>query len=135
MQILLIPPADLRRVWPTVREGLALMPAEDWIPEDVYHLIKTGDSALYMGHGDAGYLGFFVLRRLVGEFDGSVSLHCWLAYNAGDADVFMAAESMVRQIAQQAGASRITFGSPRKGWGKRYPLVTATYSVPLENPL
>lgn len=132
MEIVLIPPADLRRVWPKVREGLDLMPAEDWIPEDVFHLIKSGDSALYVGHNESGYAGFFVLRRLVGEFDGSVALHCWLAHNVGDADVFAAAESYIRDVARNMGAVRITFGSPRKGWGKRYPLVTATYSVPME---
>ena len=67
----LIRPADLRRVWAGVRAGLDAMPPEDWIAEDVYHAIKSGESALYVARGGGG---FVVFRRLVAEFSGTVSL-------------------------------------------------------------
>ena len=130
MDFTLIAPAGLRDIWPRIREGLDLMPPEDWIPEDVYHLVKSGDSALYIGTNEHGYAGFIVLRMLRAEFSGEPRLHCWLAHNVGDADVFAEAENFVKQTAANAGAKRITFGSPRKGWAKRYPLITATYEVP-----
>src|SRR5690606_25759718 len=125
----LIHPANLRRVWPQVRAGLDTMPSDDWIAEDVYHAIKTGDAALYVADG-----AFFVLRRIVAEFSGNVSCHVWLAYNASGADTYDAATDLVRVVAKQMGATRITFGSPRPGWAKRFPLVEATYQIPMEAP-
>lgn len=73
--------------------------------------------------------GFIVLQRRETEFTGLPILHVWLAYNAGDRDVFQAGEATIRQAAAQMGADRITFGSPRLGWSRRYPLVTATYAL------
>jgi hypothetical protein len=65
------------------------------------------------------------------EFSGQQSLHVWIAHNAGDADVLEAGISLLRQMANHAGAARITFGSPRKGWAKKFPMIHATYEVPL----
>jgi len=132
MDITLIHPDGLRAVWPTVRAGLETMPKDDWIPEDVFHAVKSGAAALYYGTGDKGYCGFFVLQRLLGEFSRDPILHCWLAYNHGDASVYEAAEEFMRSHAKQIGAKRLTFGSPRPGWGKRFPCLTATYEIPLE---
>lgn len=133
MDFILIQPDNLRSVWPQVREGLDKLPPEDWIAEDVYHLVKAGQAALYIAVTDEGIAGFFVLRRLVAEFSKEPQLHVWIGYNAGDADVFTAAEGFIRHLAQQSGAKRITFASPRKGWMRRYPLIEATYEVPMES--
>lgn len=122
-------PAALRSIWDKVKEGLAQMPPEDWIPEDVYWHIKTGQAALYVATDGAEFGGFLVLQRRETEFTGLPILHVWLAYNAGGADVFEAGEATIRQAATQMGAHRITFGSPRRGWSRRYPLVTATYAL------
>lgn len=130
----LIHPAQLRTVWAQVKAGLATMPPADWIAEDVYHAIKSGESALYCFTQDGAFAGFVVLRRIVAEFSGDVACHVWLAYSASDADAYTAAESFIKESAKRMGASRITFSSPRFGWAKRYPFVEATYQIPLEAP-
>lgn len=126
----LIHPNDLRRVWGEVRKGLDTMPDADWIAEDVYHAIKSGDSALYVFTQAGQFAGFVVLRRQVAEFSGEVACHIWLAYSASDADAYQAAEGFIKSSAKHMGASRITFCSPRKGWAKRYPLKTSHYEIP-----
>lgn len=126
---------DLRKVWDDVRAGLATMPPEDWIAEDVYHAIKSGESALYVSYEAGTFEGFVVLRRLVSEFAGIVSCHIWLAYNASGQDAYDAAMGLYRTVAKQMGASRITFSSPRPGWAKRFQPLSTTYEIPLEaNP-
>ena len=133
MHFELIRPGDLRAVWADVRAGLDAMPAEDWIAEDVFHAIRSGESALYVGRGEAGeFVGFVVLRRLVAEFSGTVSCHVWLAFNAGGVGEYDAALQLYQQTARQMGATRITFASPRPGWAKRYRPVSTTYEIPLE---
>ena len=64
------------------------------------------------------------------EFSGKPALHVWIAHSVGG-DVFEAGLPMLRDMAKHAGAARITFGSTRPGWAKRFPLVTATYEVPI----
>lgn len=113
-----------------VRAGLDAMPPEDWIAEDVYHAIKSGESALYVVRGGGG---FVVFRRLVAEFSGTVDCHVWLAYNAGSVAEYDAALRLYQHVARQMGASRITFASPRPGWAKRFQVVTTTYSIPVES--
>lgn len=127
----LIHPANLRAVWPDVKRGLESMPDDDWIPEDVYHAVSAGGAALYVFNEGESFAGFVVLRRLVAEFSGEVQCHIWLAYSESDRDAYSAAESFIKDSAKHMGASRITFSSPRKGWAKRYPLLSATYEIPL----
>lgn len=127
----LIHPTQLRGVWPKIRAGLEAMPPDDWIAEDVYHAIKSGESALHVFTEAGQFAGFLVLRRLVAEFSGEVSCHIWLAYSVSHADAYLAAESFIKESAKRMGASRITFSSPRKGWAKRYPLASCTYEIPL----
>lgn len=134
MDFTLIQPAGLRAAWPRVRESLDAVlakAADDWIPEDVYHSLKCGDAACHIATNDTGYAGILVTTLARAEFSGTPALHVWIAHNAGNADVFEAGLGLLRQMARKAGASRITFGSPRLGWAKRFPLVSATYEVPL----
>ena len=65
------------------------------------------------------------------EFSGTPSLHVWIVHNAGTPDVMDAGLPLLKQLAQRAGAARITFGSPRPGWAKRFPMISATYEVAL----
>lgn len=127
----LIAPAQLRSVWLDVKRGLESMPAEDWIAEDVYHAIASGDAALYVFRESGTFAGFVVLRRLTAEFSGEIHCHIWLAYSESTRDAYSAAESFIKESAKHMGASRITFSSPRTGWAKRYPLLSATYEIPL----
>ena len=132
MDSILIHPDSLRAVWPDVRAGLETMPKDDWIVEDVYHAIKSGAAALYIGQNDSGFCGFLVLQKLLGEFSRDPILHCWLAYNHGEGEIYDKALEFLKSQARQMGAKRLTFGSPRPGWGKRYACTTATYEIPLE---
>ena len=131
MDIYLIQPKDLRHVWDDVKAGLAEMPESDWIPEDVYHAIKSGQVALHIGVTPEGFAGFMVLKPSQTEFSGKPTLHVWLVYNTAGADMMAAGEQLIRETARKMGAQKITFGSPRKGWAKRYNLVEATYEMPL----
>lgn len=65
------------------------------------------------------------------EFSGYPALHVWIAHNEGDTDVMEQGLELLRAMARQAGVSKITFGSPRVGWSKKYKLVSATYEVEL----
>jgi len=130
MDFALIPPNALRGVWDFVKQGLASMPAEDWIAEDVYHAIKSGDAALHLAIDDTGPCGFLVLQKRTTEFTHETFLHVWLAYNHGERDVIEAGEQLLHAVAQHMNASRIRFGSPRKGWAKRYTPVSTTYEIP-----
>ena len=38
---------------------------------------------------------------------------------------------LLRAAAARGGFTRITFGSSRKGWAKRFPLISATYEITL----
>ena len=121
----LIHPDRLRDVWPQVKAGLATMPADDWIPEDVYHAIRSGTAALHL-FGES----FIVFQQDRTEYTRLPVLHIWLAYNAHGQDVIAAGESLIRATAERMGAHRITLSSPRLGWSKRYPLISATYGIP-----
>ena len=133
MAIELIHPASLRSVWPAVRAGLDTLPPEEWIAEDVFHAIKSGDSALYVDRIDGAVVGFVVLRRLVDEFSGRVSCHVWIAHNAAGQETYDGALDLYQHVARQMGADRITFASPRPGWAKRYQPITTTYEIPMES--
>lgn len=133
MDLVLVTPADLRAHWPRISESLAVITAkapQDWIAEDVYHAIKAGTSACHVGVVDGEYAGVMVTMVTRAQYSGTPSLHVWIVHNAGAPDVMDAALPMLKQMAQRAGAARITFGSPRLGWSKRYPLITATYEMP-----
>lgn len=82
-----------------------------------------------MALGDGGFAGLMVTAMARAEFSGKAALHVWIAHNEGDADVIEAGLEMLRNTALKAGIPRITFGSPRLGWSKRYKLVSATYEI------
>lgn len=133
MDFILIHPDGLRSVWPDVRTGLAKMPPEDWIAEDVYHAIKAGAAALYLAVGDAGFAGFMVLERTTADYSREPALHCWLAYNHEDQVPHQLVLDFLRSQAAQMGVKRITFASPRPGWAKRFKCLSAVYEIPLED--
>lgn len=135
MELTLVTPQGLRAAWPLILPSLQAVQAkaaDDWIPEDVYHAIKAGDAACHVGTDATGYCGILITTRTIAEFSGTPALHVWIVHNTGGADVLEAGLPLLRQMARRAGAARITFGSPRPGWGKRFPLISATYEIPLE---
>lgn len=135
MDFILVTPDTLRAHWPAIAPSLDAVRAkapEDWIPEDVYHAIKSGLVACHLLVKQGQYAGLLVIRIEKAEFSGAPSLHVWIAHNAGDSDVFEAGEGLIKETAQRMGVSTITFGSPRPGWAKRYRLVSATYEIDQE---
>ena len=115
---------DIRADWPRIKAGLDAVQAkspEDWIAEDVYHAIKCGDAAAYLSDD-----GLLIVQRLLTDFTRQPYLHVWIA----EGDMTDAALDFLRTVAKAAGCPRITFGSTRLGWTKRFPLVSATFEVP-----
>ena len=132
MNLTLIHPNDLRQHWPKILSSLCavrLKAQDDWIAEDVYHAIKSGNAACHVAD-DNGYAGVLITTLTSAEFSGDKALHVWIAHSTGG-DVFEQGLPMLRDMAKRAGVSRITFGSPRPGWAKRFPLISATYEVPI----
>lgn len=105
----------------------------EWIPEDVYHELRSGSAACHIATDANGYAGCMVTQRVTDPYSGVQSLHVWIAHNVGDADVLDAGLGLLRETARKGGFARITFGSPRPGWAKRFPLLSATYEIPMEN--
>lgn len=120
---------DIRGEWPRIRSGLDAVLAkcrEDWIPEDVYHALKSGNAACYTNEA-----GILIVTRPLNEFTQRPELHVWITHNEGAADVLEEGIEFLREQARHIGATRITFASPRLGWSKRFPMINATYEVPL----
>ncbi len=133
MNLVLIQPKGLRDVWPRILGSLCAVRTkaqDDWIPEDVYYAIKSGDAACHMAVDDQGYAGCLITTLTRAEFSNAPALHVWIAHSVGG-DVFEAGLPMLRDMAQKANLPRITFGSARPGWAKRFPMINATYEVPL----
>lgn len=132
MDYLLVTPADLRAHWPQISTSLDAVLArgdQDWIKEDVYAALRTGQSACHMAFNDQGFAGLMITNPVRTEFSGQTNLHVWIAHNEGKDDVIELGMSLLRQMAQKGGFSKITFASARLGWARRHKLVTAVYEV------
>ena len=111
----IVPPAEVKDYWPKIRPELEKMQGTDgWIPEDVYMFLVGNHATLYVN--DVEWQGFVILQLLPNYSEKR--LHMWIAAGWGD---MMAYRDEVIEIAKQAGAKRITFESPRKGWEKAGP--------------
>lgn len=134
MHFLLVHPDALRNHWPLIRSSLEAVQGkcpEDWIAEDVYHAIKSGSACCHVAIGDQGYAGCIITTMKQTEFTREPVLHIWITHSMADQDAFTEGLDLIRQMARKAGATRITFGSPRMGWAKKFKLVSATYEVSL----
>ncbi len=126
----LVHPSQLRKVWPIIRCGLedvARKNEVDWIPEDVYHSVKSGVAAVHLAESGS----FLVTCLNRNQYTNDPELHIWIARNVGGSDVITEGLELLRAMATNAGARRITFDSPRNGWERRYNRITAVYEVPL----
>lgn len=113
-----VAPIAIRQHWQMVRKGLEEVLAKGggtWIPEDVYHYIKSGRAHLHMSDL-GGYTSGFVVLEPVEDHDG-MSLHIWAAWSKeGDATETHMPE--LQEYAANINAKRITFSSVRAGWGR-----------------
>lgn len=133
MELVFIHPNELRAHWPVVSAALddvISASSPDWIKEDVYHRIKT-DARAHLIYDAGQYRAMFILTRETEEYSGNASVHIWIAHNSGDPAAYEFGLDAIKKIAVSLGATRLTLESPRPGWGKRFPLVSATYEVPL----
>ena len=115
---------ELHSCWGWVRDGLQKVidkTGDDWLPEDVYHELKSGASFLYLIYADADRIGFAVLQK-------------WDRYHAG-ARLFVRAlwaeprqlvkrrdefYEALKALARQTGCVALRMTSPRRweldGW-------------------
>ena len=136
MELILVKPAELRAYWPEISTALDSVieaTGPDWIKEDVYHQIASGNAYGHLVYELGQYRCMFILTQPSEEFSGERCLHIWIAENAlsGTDESFEFGLSAIKRIAQQLRAPKLTLESPRKGWAKRFKLVSATYEVPL----
>lgn len=112
-KLIAIPPADLAQVWPSIREEVASVEAPDgFIPEDAYAMCKANEATLFTLAVDGGHVGWMILRKL------GTDLHIWMLYARPGFDPMTVFRADLMQIARDAGASKLTFGSSRRGWEK-----------------
>lgn len=113
-----IEPKQLAGEWERVRAGLVEVKKatnDDWLPEDVYMAIRTGQAVLYLGTGDAGeYLGFLVLRLVAATH--STKMEIWCAYAVPGVSVMRRFLPHIKAVARNAGVSGILFSSARQEW-------------------
>lgn len=118
-----VPPEQLLAEWERVRAGLLAVQehsADDWLPEDIYMSLKTGNASLHVAEDGSDYLGFLILQ-LLPTFH-SKKLHVWCAYANDGKPLLRVFLRTLRDLAANAGATKITFSSPRDEWlsvGKR----------------
>ncbi len=134
MELVFAHPNELRAHWPAISAALDSVidsTSPDWIKEDVYHRIKTDSARANLIYDGGRYQAMFILTNEREEYSGKPSMHIWIAHCIGGAPAYDFGLDAIKQIARSLGASRLTLESPRPGWGKRFPLVSATYEVPL----
>lgn len=136
MNFVLVTPDALRAHWPRIKTSLEAVrgkaEAEDWIDEDVYHEIKAGEAACHLAVNDQGFAGILITKLIQAEYSREPVFHVWIAHNLGDSSVIDDGIDLLYRMARAAGAKKITFGSPRLGWQKRFKLLSATYEIPTE---
>lgn len=132
MDYLLVTPATLRAHWPRISLSLDAVLAkgeQDWIKEDVYAALKTANAVCHIAVNESGFAGLMVSNPVSTEFSGQTNLHVWIGHNEGEDDVIELGLGLLREMAAKGGFAKVTFASSRRGWAKRYKLVTAVYEV------
>lgn len=118
-KLFFVPPNELQAYWGYLQPRLSIVSRRSkarWIPEDVYHAIKSGTATLHIAEIGDEYEGFIVLCPTT-DFDGN-ALTVWAVYSESRIDVVERFEAEITGFAKKMNAKRITFTSPR-GWGRR----------------
>jgi hypothetical protein len=105
---------ELKEYWPHIKMGLGELlikdPEQNWIPEDVYYQIKSGQSHCVLGLTDGVIDGFFVGQVLK---DGS--FFAWVGYCQRDVDSGL---KILDSFAKQLNCKKIKFATGRSGWAR-----------------
>ena len=123
-----VPPTELRRIWPEVRDrvaDIARLDGDAWLQEDVYRELCAGGTHLFT---TPDFSGFVVAQILVSPY--SRNLHVWAASNSGGGDRGDFIEQL-KSIAAENACDQVTFVSDRTGWKRAFPEARATtlYSI------
>lgn len=116
-----VAPEGLRAVWGLVRSGLEIVQlrtSADWLPEDVYTHLKGGTAQLFVAKRWNRPVGFVVLTITLNPFSGNRTALIWICYTAEEGVVDELLPT-VEKLCKEAGAVRISFQSPRRGWQRR----------------
>lgn len=112
-QLVAIPPHDLSAVWPDIRSDVASIETPDgFIPEDVYFACKSNNAVLFFLTEEGKRVGWMVCRPILPD------LHIWQLKADAGYDVLRTFRSQLMELARNAGAKNITYGSSRKAWVK-----------------
>lgn len=113
-----VPPQEMRFVWHIVRpwlESAAEYSCGEWIPEDVYHEVRSGTATLLMAETEEGSpVGCAVIR----DFQGHAGRVMYLWIIGGDPGLISDYWADLERIARSMKADKIMFMSPRRGWEK-----------------
>lgn len=123
-----VSPLELHETWPLIKPGLEIVIKKskaDWIPEDVYSALQTGNSTLHLLYNVDEYEGFVVLTPTKGY--AGMTLFVWCAYSPTNTDVVSRYYPDIEKIARNIFAKKVRFASTRKGWSKMFTPVTTIY--------
>lgn len=125
MNPVLVTPEGLPSVWPFVVRALDVVRKkthETYSDGEVYTALHKRESFLWLDRAtDPRMLG--ILTPVNGE------LHVWITANFGPKQLLWEAVAWVKDQREQHGFSRITFESPRKGWGRHFRTKRYIYEV------
>lgn len=108
-----VAPAELSTVWPQIRDEVSTIETPDgFIPEDVFTACKTNNSTLFFLMEGEKRVGWMVARLQLPD------LHIWQLKADAEYDVMTTFRSQLMELARNAGATAITYGSTRKAWAK-----------------
>lgn len=110
---------DLHDCWSWVRPRLVKLleknPA-DYLPEDVYHAVKTGGSFLGLFDDDSTgeWVAFIVLTPVKGH--DVMQMFVWCFFNESGTDTVVDNWHIITEFCRHYGAKRILAQSSRPGW-------------------
>lgn len=110
-EFIAIPPVAISNVWSLIRDDLAAIDNPDETPvEEVYHMLRTNQATLFILHIEGKRIGFVILRAVLPD------LHIWLCHAQNGYEVLRVFREELMNVARNAGAKDLTFGSRRKAW-------------------
>lgn len=117
-----VPAAELDDIWPLVEPWLdevARKRRQRWTPETIRQAIEAGRAGLWIATDDDGNPTGCGVTIVNPDFDGSLKLHVWAAYNRKGHRV-REWWPWLQSHAREMGCARITFFG-RKGYGRALP--------------
>lgn len=115
-----VPEAKLREAYERIENDLQYIREKsyaDWIPADIYALLKSREADLYVAFEQDKYVGFLVVSLTKNKSGGS-TLYIWATYQDPKCSHSKDGFLFLDQLAQKLDVSAIEFQSSRSGWGR-----------------